>query len=226
MVKEELIERSPVRSIEKSVNGGLKAGEIGVLTSKKGLGKTSVLVQLGLDMLLQDKVVVHVSFNQHSNYVITWYENIFNEMAKKKNLADAEDVKAELVRKRVILNFSPDAVSAASIVKALAALKAGGIAAACLVIDGLDVNRVTAADLAELKAYGKEADMNIWFSFNSDADSVEAAFGADVAKEINTVINLEQKADTIQMKVLKAHDAPVENVTLKLDSKTLLISDK
>ncbi len=226
MVKEELIERSPVRSIEKSVNGGLKAGEIGVLTSKKGLGKTSVLVQLGLDMLLQDKVVVHVSFNQHSNYVITWYENIFNEMAKKKNLADAEDVKAELVRKRVILNFSPDAVSAASIVKALAALKAGGIAAACLVIDGLDVNRVTAADLAELKAYGKDADMNIWFSFNSDADSVEASFGADVAKEINTVINLEQKADTIQMKVLKAHDAPVENVTLKLDSKTLLISDK
>ena len=95
MVKQELIERSPVRFLEKSANGGLAAGEIGVLTSKKGLGKTSVLVQIGLDMLLQEKPVVHVSFNQHSDNVITWYEDIFNETAKKKNLADAEEVKNE-----------------------------------------------------------------------------------------------------------------------------------
>ena len=92
MVKQELIERSPVRFLEKSANGGLAAGEIGVLTSKKGLGKTSVLVQIGLDMLLQEKAVVHVSFNQHSDNVITWYEDIFSETAKKKNLADAEDI--------------------------------------------------------------------------------------------------------------------------------------
>ena len=39
MVKQELIERSPVRFLEKSANGGLAAGEIGVLTSKKRVGK-------------------------------------------------------------------------------------------------------------------------------------------------------------------------------------------
>ena len=106
MVKQELIERSPVRFLEKSANGGLAAGEIGVLTSKKGLGKTSVLVQIGLDMLLQEKPVVHVSFNQHSDNVISWYEDIFNETAKKKNLADADEVKDSVIRNRVILNWS------------------------------------------------------------------------------------------------------------------------
>ena len=83
MIKDELFERSPVRCFDKAT-GGLKAGELGLLTSKKGLGKTSVLVQFGVDTLLQDKQVIHVSFDQHSSNVITWYQDIFTEIAKKK----------------------------------------------------------------------------------------------------------------------------------------------
>ena len=43
MIKDELFERSPVRCFEKAT-GGLKAGELGLLSSKKGVGKTSVPV--------------------------------------------------------------------------------------------------------------------------------------------------------------------------------------
>ena len=87
MIKDELFERSPIRCFEKATNGGLKAGELGLLTAKKGLGKTSVLVQFGVDTLLQDKQVVHVSFDQQSSNVISWYQDIFTEIAKKKNIA-------------------------------------------------------------------------------------------------------------------------------------------
>ena len=80
MVKQELIDRSPVRFFEKAVNGGLKAGEIGVLTSRKGLGKTSVLVQFGLDMLMQDQTVVHVSGRQRGLDARAMHEDIFNSM--------------------------------------------------------------------------------------------------------------------------------------------------
>jgi KaiC/GvpD/RAD55 family RecA-like ATPase len=76
MVKQELVDRSPVRFFKNATNGGLKAGEIGALTSKKGLGKTSVLVQIGLDKLFQDKHVVHISFNQNADFSMTWYEDI------------------------------------------------------------------------------------------------------------------------------------------------------
>ena len=200
MVKQELIERSPVRFLEKSANGGLQAGEIGVLTSKKGLGKTSVLVQIGLDMLLQEKAVVHVSFNQHSDNVITWYEDIFNETAKKKNLADADEVKNSVIRNRVILNFSPDTVSAERI--------------------GLDLTLLKSEDFKALKAYGKEANLVIWFSYNVDNDD---AYAND---DVDCVIHLAQKPDTIQMMVLKSHGAVADISSLKLDSKTLLMSEK
>ena len=220
MVKQELIERSPVRFLEKSVNGGLAAGEIGVLTSKKGLGKTSVLVQIGLDMLLQEKAVVHVSFNQHSDNVITWYEDIFNETAKKKNLADADEVKNSVIRNRVILNFSPDTVSAERIINTLKALAQGGIVASCLIIDGLDLKLLKSEDYKALKTYGKEANLVIWFSYNVDNDD---AYAND---DVDCVIHLAQKPDTIQMMVLKSHGTAADISSLKLDSKTLLMSEK
>ena len=85
MVKQDLIERSPVRIFEKSLGGGVSSGQIGVIASKQGLGKTSILVQLGIDQLLQGNFVVHVSFNQQANHVMTWYEDISLNWQKEKS---------------------------------------------------------------------------------------------------------------------------------------------
>ena len=49
MVKEELIQRSPVRIFMNSIRGGLGPGELGLIASPSGIGKTSVLVQIALD---------------------------------------------------------------------------------------------------------------------------------------------------------------------------------
>ena len=155
-MKQTLIDRSPVRFFDQATNGGLKAGEMGILTSKKGLGKTAVLVQIGLDMLLQEKQVVHVSFNQHTNAIITWYEDIFWEMAKKKNLKNPEEIKDSLISKRIILNFNQNTVSAVQIVNTLKALLSGGIPTACLIIDGLNFSKVKAEDIKILKDLKKK----------------------------------------------------------------------
>ena len=72
MITDEIVQRSPVRVFEKSIQGGLQSGEIGIIASPSGIGKTSVLVQLALDKLLQGKKVIHVSFTQHTDYVISW----------------------------------------------------------------------------------------------------------------------------------------------------------
>ena len=68
MDKKDLIAHSPVRYFDVT-NAGLKDGEMGLITAKKGLGKTSILVQFGIDSLLNDKALVHVSFDQQSSNV-------------------------------------------------------------------------------------------------------------------------------------------------------------
>lgn len=220
MIKQELIDRSPARFFDNATNGGLKAGEIGVLTSKKGLGKTSVLVQIGLDMLLQDKQVVHVSFNQQSDFVMSWYEDIFAEISKKKNDAEIAELRTEMMRKRVVLNFNQDNVSASQIVKTLKALSAGGINTDCLLIDGLDFTKVTTDNVKALKEYANEAKLAVWFSVNTNSEI------PPVLDHVDAVVNLEQKPDSIQMTVSKIRGEEAKGKQLKLDSKTLLIAEK
>ncbi len=229
MVKQELIDRSPVRFFEKSLNGGVKAGEIGVIASKKGLGKTSVLVQIGLDMLLQDKQVVHVSFNQHSDYVISWYEDIFAEMAKKKNLDKAGEIKDELIRKRIVLNFNQDIVSLPQIIKTMTALKESGINAEGIIIDGFDFSRASADDFAQMKHFAEDARIAVWISCNTEGSDLKSMFPACVESASDcfaVIIFLEPNPDSIQMKVLKEHSGTPHDINIKLDTKTLLMAER
>ena len=145
MAKQELFERSPIRAFDAVANGGLKAGELGLVTAKKGVGKTAVLVQFGMDTLLNGKQLVHVSFDQVSANVITWYDTILGEISKNKTMSD--DVKDQVLRNRTILNFNQDNVSLEKVINTLNALKAGGIGVAGVVIDGTDFGKVKESDI-------------------------------------------------------------------------------
>ncbi|HZX11307.1 MAG TPA: hypothetical protein VFG01_10225 [Acidobacteriota bacterium] len=86
MIKSEFIKKSPLRVLEKSLQGGLKKGEIGLLASRKGVGKTACLVHIAIDKLFQGKYVIHVSYASRVDYIINWYEDIFKEIAKKQSI--------------------------------------------------------------------------------------------------------------------------------------------
>jgi archaellum biogenesis ATPase FlaH len=227
MVKQDLIERSPVRTFEKALGGGVKAGEIGVIVSKKGLGKTSILVQLGIDQLLQGNHVVHVSFNQQASHVMTWYDDIFNELAKKKNLDRAEEVKADLISKRIVLNFNQEVVGTAQVVKTIKALAEGGAKTEAVIVDGFDFAKATPESMKEMKAFAKDSKVSIWYTANTEA--AEKALPPVLAKfsdVLDVVLVLDPKPDCINIRVLKEHDKADYQTELKLDVKTLLIADK
>lgn len=227
MVKQDLIERSPVRNFEKALGGGVRAGEIGVIASKKGLGKTSILVQLGIDKLLQGSGVVHVSFNQQADYVMTWYEDIFNELAKKKNLDKASEVKAELVSNRIVLNFNQNSVKTVQVIKTIKALVEGGSKPEAVIIDGFDFSKAIPESMTQMKEFAKESNVSIWYS--ADMDSSDKDFPVSLKpfeKDLDVVLFLDPKPDCIQIKVLKEHDKRNYDTDLKLDVKTLLIAEK
>lgn len=228
MVKQDLIERSPVRNFEKTLGGGVIAGEIGVIVSKKGLGKTSILVQIGIDQLLQGNHVVHVSFNQQAAHVMTWYEDIFNELAKKKNLDKAAEVKEDLIRKRILLNFNQDSVKTSQVIKTIKALAEGGAKTETVIIDGFDFTKAESGSMKEIKAFAKESGTSIWYTANVDSldKSGLPATLKPFEAELDVVLYLEPKTDCIQIKVLKEHAKADYSTELKLDVKTLLIAEK
>lgn len=226
MVKQDLFDRSPVRYFEKATNGGLKAGEIGLVTSKKGLGKTSVLVQFGMDTLLAGKQLVHVTFDLHSSNVISWYDGIFTELAKKKNIGNAADLKDDIVRNRTILNFSLDNFSLAKVVATLSALKAGGIAVAGVVMDGVDFSKVSADDMKAVAKYAKDEKVTVWMSATVEGNKLSDSVPKTLENDFAAVLHLSQKPEGVVVEVLKMGKETNISTTLKLDAKTLLMSEK
>lgn len=218
MEKKDLFDKSPIRLFDAAADGGLKAGELGLVTAKKGLGKTSVLIQFGMDTLLQDKQLIHVSFDVHSSNVISWYDSIFAEIAKKKNVGNAAELKNDVVSKRTILNFSLDNFSLEKVVNTLNALKAGGIAVAGVVMDGIDFSKVSEDDVKAVADYAKKENVVLWASSDSVPENLEKYF--------SIIVNLSQAQDAVVVEISKLNGKKNISTDLKLDSKTLLITKK
>ena len=233
MLKEEFVSKSPVRILEKSIEGGLKAGNIGIIASRKGIGKTSVLVQMALDKLMQGEKVIHVSFNAHTSYVISWYENIFDEIAKRKNLENIGDLKDLLVRNRVIMNFTQEGVTVDQITRSLKAMIVdGGFSAKTVIVDGFDFSRASIERFEKVKAFIAEMGLEVWYSCTLsgedplfDKNNVPILL-RDLVPFISVLIVLEPLRDFIHFKVVKDHDRlNPRDLSLKLDAKSLLIAE-
>jgi hypothetical protein len=237
MVKDELIQRSPVRIFENSIHGGLKAGEIGVIASPRGIGKTSVLVQIALDKLLQGKRVIHVSYTKHTDYVLAWYEDIFQEFVVKKNLEDIEDVKDEAAKNRVLLKFSQEGITVDQILQSIQALVIkGGFNAESIIVDGFDFSTQGNRDkFGKVKSLARELQLSVWYSCTVQTEGEEPLYDdqdiplilKDALDLTDVVIVLEPKPDHIELTVSKDRDIyNPEHMALKLDPKTLLILEE
>jgi hypothetical protein len=229
MLLNELIQRSPVRIFEKSIHGGLKAGEIGIIASPSGIGKTSILVQLAMDKLLQNEKIIHVSFHQHADYVLAWYEDIFDEFTKKKNLEHMLEVKTDLVKNRVLLNFSQDGVTEDQILKSLKALIIeGGFNALSIIVDGFDFSRTSRERMESVKAASKELGVSLWYSCNVNNNAFNEhsipLILTDYQDLLDVIIVMEPASDHIELTASKDRGSTdLEHIAVKLDPKTLLI---
>ena len=232
MVRTELVKRSPLRVLEGAIHGGLGHGNIAVLASPKGVGKTACLVHIATDKLLQGRHVIHVSYSSRVDYIITWYEDIFKEIAKDRKLTDAVDVHDEIIANRVIMNFKQDGTKTEQVLKSLEAMITfGKFGADTVIVDGYDFSRSVCEDLAKFKDFAGRLALEVWFSASLrengaplyDADGVPAML-KPICEALDVVITLHALDQHVEFRVVKDHDHPAPGVLpIKLDPKTLLI---
>lgn len=233
MVKKELIKRSPLRLLEKAMHGGLGPGKVGVLASRKGVGKTACLVHIATDKLFQGKYVIHVSYSSRVDYIINWYEDIFREIAKKRDLEFAVDVHDEIVKNRVIMNFRQEGARTEQVLKSLEAMIIHGqFSADALIIDGYDFSQASVDDLKMFKAFASKLGLEVWFA--ASLRGSEPIFDEDgcphVLKccldEIDVLITLSFKENFVRLFLVKDRGfQPAGQLGLRLDPQSLLIAE-
>lgn len=233
MLQQELIRRSPIRILENSTHGGVGKGNIGIMAARKGIGKTAALVHIATDQLLQEKHVIHVSFSDSTDHIIAWYEDIFNELARRNNLDGAMEIHDAIIKNRVIMNFTQDGIHITEIEKSLRTLvDQGNFSADTVVIDGYDFTKSSTEELREFKTFARNLGLQIWFSATLQKESPDfdptkiPESISHVVDEATIVICLKSKKDHIQLNLVKDHDTtPDPDLHLKLDPQILLIAE-
>ncbi|MCQ2398097.1 MAG: hypothetical protein MJ052_02195 [Sphaerochaetaceae bacterium] len=233
MKVEELIRKSPVRVFDKSINGGLGKGNLGVLTSPHGVGKTACLVHLALDKLLRGENVVHISFGSNVEHIMNWYKEAFREITDYKSMDDACEVYDRIRANRVMMNFSQENVGVDKILASLETLiKQGSFKADTLFFDGYKMTVASEDDILKIKKFAGEMQVEVWFCVSPvRPDVVYDAYGiANTLEPYRDVIDVlvglhyNDSKNSVIMTVVKDHKQNIAHPAgVTLDPKTMLM---
>ena len=162
---QELNKISPLRVFDDAINGGLGKGNMGVIVSRHGVGKTACLVHLATDKLLRGENVIHVSFSGNVEHVMNWYKEVFREISEVQSLDDAHNVYSSILSNRVVMNFSQDQVSIEKVLKSLKSLiEQGAFKADAILFDGYKLTIADDDDIIRIREFAKEMNLEVWFS--------------------------------------------------------------
>ena len=241
MYRKDVNQRSPMRVFEKSMHGGLGRGNIGVVASVPGMGKTPLLVQIALDDLLRDRKVLHISHEHTVDHVRTYYREVFHDLCTLSQLSDSDLVMLEVERNRMIFSLMKDRPEGpasqrggrSSITRILEvvtfARKNAEFSPAVLIIDGFDLAYGSDEAFAALRQLAKELDVELWLSANTEVaqgDQVPTPL-ARIAPLIDVIVYLEPERDVVRLRLLKDHEnGDIEDLHLRLDLPTMRVIDE
>lgn len=227
---------SPIRGFEDSINGGLGRGNLGVIVSKKGVGKTACLVQIATDKLFKGEHVIHVSFSGNVEHVINWYKEVYKEIVAEKGLDDAAEVYNQILANRVVMNFSQEQVAIEKVLSSLEALIShGAFAADAILFDGFKLTIASEDDIAKIKEFAKKMNIEVWFAVSPvrpDVTFDEFGVPNTLVKyfdliDVLVALKFNDAADRVNMTVVRAHGETVAKpAKVSLDPKTMLIANK
>jgi KaiC/GvpD/RAD55 family RecA-like ATPase len=243
MYRKDVNERSPLRVFEKSMHGGLGRGNLGVIASRAGVGKTAMLVQIALDDLLRDRKVLHISHEQVVDHVRAYYDEIFHDLSVASRLEEPESVRLDVERNRLIYSHLSHASSAppslrggqssvSKIVETVTfAREIAHFVPDVVIIDGFDFEHATEDAMKALSGLAKELRAELWLSASAEAKSTtKSVFPAVIQRfmaQIAVVVSLEPERDTVRLRLLKDHDSPtLADLHLRLDPHSMRVIDE
>ncbi|HSO00252.1 MAG TPA: hypothetical protein VLS89_18295 [Candidatus Nanopelagicales bacterium] len=230
-----------MRVFEGSMHGGLGRGNVGVVASPPGVGKTALLVQIALDDLLRDRKVLHISREHAVDHVRSYYDEIFHDIAQASKLDGPEAVLLDIERDRLILSLLGHVKKTASggdgaaekIVEMVGfARDVAHFEPDVIIVDGFDAATSTPEAVQTLAKLARDLSVELWLSVQI-ADSGRTpptALPAPIdalAGDIAVVVYLQPERDVVRLRLLKDHGNPdVADLHLRLDPHSMRVLEE
>ena len=195
--------KTPWDVINDITDGGLGAGELGVIVAPAGIGKSWTLQALGSDVVKSGKTVVHYSLELNENYVGLRYDSIFSGVTTSNIKYHKEEVEKKISKlpgKLLIKYFPTKAASVQTLGAHLKQIELSGIDIDVVIADYADIilptgnfreKRHAIGNIYEdLRGLAGELEIPIWTASQANRSALEEdVIGADkVAEDYSKVM--------------------------------------
>jgi hypothetical protein len=229
MLKKDLILRNPLRFLENDQGDILHEGAFGAVLARAGVGKTAILVQLALNMLLKGKNVLHISLEDPVKKLTLWYREVFQHLTKQYKSGEVGPIWDALLPHRFIMTFRVEGFSSSKLEERMTDLKEQNIfSPQAVIIDGFNFAEDAGASLSDLKRLAEKHGLQVWFSAKTHRHQKPGPEGipsplSDIIDLFDLVIQLNPEGKEIHVKTVKGNAADIDQHTLFLDPSTMLV---
>ena len=195
--------KTPWDVVNDIMDGGLGAGELGVIVAPAGIGKSWTLQALGAGALKEGKTVVHYTLELNENYVGLRYDSIFSGVTTANIKYYKDDVQTKLSKlpgKLLIKYFPTKGASVQTISSHLKQIEISGEKPDMVLVDYADILMPTGnfkekrhaigTIYEDLRGLAGELEVPIWTASQANRSALEEdVIGADkVAEDYSKVM--------------------------------------
>lgn len=231
MLKNDLIQRNPLRFLSERNENALDVGEFGGILARAGVGKTALIVQLAMNAMLRGHHILHISLTDPVNKVNLWYQEVYRHLTHGDDAAQARTLWEQLLPFRFIMTFKAEGFRLPVLAERLGDLREQNIfSPSVIIMDGYPFEEAGPENLVALKTFSKDSGMCIWFTIRTHRHETPDALGLPTQLQsldtlFDVLVQLQPDGKVINIEVLKGMDTAVAPSTLILDPTTMLIVD-
>ena len=233
MYRKDVAARSPLRVFERSIHGGLGPGNLGVILAQAGVGKTAFLAQIGLEDLLQERKVLHVSTSTTVAEVRQCYDALVLDLRETGAFSDPVAAALVIERNRMIQVYPEHSMSSERLRRVTEMLaEHADFVPTTILVDGGDWSLMAPTEVEEFKDLALSVGAELWMTalttrhvrtgdnevLPPPADRFDAL--------IDVAVHLSPRGQHVDLRLLRDHDSSdVAATTLELEPFTMRLTD-
>jgi len=226
------LRRSPRTLLERDGHPGPGPGNLGLVMSRAGVGKTAFLTGIGVDALLSGQKVLHISLERTIDKIRDQYdEKLVGMLKRNKKLEHLSALQLTMERNRHIHTYIGQSFTVDRLRQVLDLLRDSmEFVPAVIILDRMEYAEVDEPAIAEIRALAAEVGAEMWMACRTHRDGPQAAPGhlpppADgFEQHVDLAFRLDPYNAKVRLHVLKDQQEMIEkDLNILLDPKTLLL---
>jgi len=224
-------ENRPLRILDKVLQGGLGAGNLGVFMSAHGTGKVAVMTSIAVDRAMSGKNVLHVALGKSVSDIRAYRDEILTEIAESLDLKNRAELLTNVERHTQIYTFRNGALDIPKLAQTLDLLaEHAEFRPTMIEIQGWpDWRGCDPEDIRTLKRFAEAAKCEIWMSVHVEPtdrtdDRGVPDFVSRVEDLLSVIAILEPEKESVPLRFVKVHGGPPPaSVHLEFDPASMLL---